>query len=304
MFDAMGAELNAGTGKETTSVYARVLDVHLARGVRRDGGHGLAAALRRRRARAGARDRARGDRHVRGRPAGQGLRRARRGGLRRPPARPGDHRPRARSSAARRRRRCARSTPPATCPRTSSSRPPARSTTTRSSSSSARRGSSAPAGSRPACPRPPPDDPPRMRFVAKDTEQYHVCLGAPGIPRDDDRRFALRVLDNILGGTSSSRLFQEVREKRGLAYTVYSFQSHVRGDRPGRPVPRHATGQRRARDERRRRRARADARRPGDRRRARALEGEREGPDRAVARVDDRAHEPARRVGPRRHAAA
>ncbi len=67
-----------------------------------------------------------------------------------------------------------------------------------------------------------------MRFVAKETEQYHVCLGAPGIARDDERRFALRVLDNILGGTSSSRLFQEVREKRGLAYSVYSFQSLLR----------------------------------------------------------------------------
>src|SRR5436190_17534981 len=65
----------------------------------------------------------------------------------------------------------------------------------------------------------------RVRFIEKETEQYHVCLGGPGIPRDDERRFALRVLDNILGGTSSSRLFQEVREKRGLAYAVYSFQS-------------------------------------------------------------------------------
>jgi predicted Zn-dependent peptidase len=65
----------------------------------------------------------------------------------------------------------------------------------------------------------------RVLFVEKDTEQYHLCLGGPGIARDDDRRFALRVLDNILGGSSSSRLFQEVREKRGLAYSVYSFQS-------------------------------------------------------------------------------
>ena len=81
----------------------------------------------------------------------------------------------------------------------------------------------------PALPGPPGEEAPRMRFVAKDTEQYHVCLGAPGIPRDDDRRFALRVLDNILGGTSSSRLFQEVREKRGLAYNVYSFQSMYAG---------------------------------------------------------------------------
>jgi predicted Zn-dependent peptidase len=68
-----------------------------------------------------------------------------------------------------------------------------------------------------------------MRFISKETEQYHLCLGAPGIARDDDRRFALRVLDNILGGTSSSRLFQEVREKRGLAYSVYSFQSTYAG---------------------------------------------------------------------------
>jgi predicted Zn-dependent peptidase len=65
----------------------------------------------------------------------------------------------------------------------------------------------------------------RVRFLRKDTEQYHVCLGGPGIARDDERRFALRVLDNILGGTSSSRLFQEVREQRGLAYAVYSFTS-------------------------------------------------------------------------------
>ena len=64
-----------------------------------------------------------------------------------------------------------------------------------------------------------------MRFLRKDTEQYHLTLGAPGLARDDERRFALRVLDNILGGTSSSRLFQEVRERRGLAYNVFSFQS-------------------------------------------------------------------------------
>jgi predicted Zn-dependent peptidase len=69
----------------------------------------------------------------------------------------------------------------------------------------------------------------RIRFIEKDTEQYHLCLGGPGIPRDDDRRFALRVLDNVLGGSSSSRLFQEVREKRGLAYSVYSFQSLYSG---------------------------------------------------------------------------
>jgi predicted Zn-dependent peptidase len=65
----------------------------------------------------------------------------------------------------------------------------------------------------------------RRRFERKDTEQYHVCLGGPGLARHDERRFALRVLDNVFGGTSSSRLFQEVRERRGLAYAVYSFTS-------------------------------------------------------------------------------
>jgi predicted Zn-dependent peptidase len=75
---------------------------------------------------------------------------------------------------------------------------------------------------------PPPAIGPRRLFVAKPTEQVHVTLGAPGIARDDERRFALRVLDNIFGGTSSSRLFQEVREQRGLAYAVYSFASQYR----------------------------------------------------------------------------
>jgi predicted Zn-dependent peptidase len=65
----------------------------------------------------------------------------------------------------------------------------------------------------------------QRRFERKDTEQYHVCLGGIGLSRHDDRRFALRVLDTIFGGTSSSRLFQEVRENRGLAYSVYSFTS-------------------------------------------------------------------------------
>jgi len=67
--------------------------------------------------------------------------------------------------------------------------------------------------------------PASVRFVRKDTEQYHVCLGGGGLARDDERRFALRVLEGVLGATSSSRLFQEVRERRGLAYSVYSFSS-------------------------------------------------------------------------------
>jgi predicted Zn-dependent peptidase len=75
---------------------------------------------------------------------------------------------------------------------------------------------------RPPLVQPPP---PRLRFQQKDTEQYHVCLAAPGISRSDRRRFAVSLLDAILGGSASSRLFQEIREKRGMAYAVYSFVS-------------------------------------------------------------------------------
>jgi len=66
---------------------------------------------------------------------------------------------------------------------------------------------------------------PSVRFQRKDTEQYHVCIAAPGIARSDKRRFAASLLDSILGGSASSRLFQEIREKRGMAYAVYSFAS-------------------------------------------------------------------------------
>lgn len=57
----------------------------------------------------------------------------------------------------------------------------------------------------------------------KATEQYHLAFGAPGITRDDPRRHAQAVLDTVLGGSMSSRLFQEIREKRGLAYSVGSY---------------------------------------------------------------------------------
>jgi predicted Zn-dependent peptidase len=67
------------------------------------------------------------------------------------------------------------------------------------------------------------DDTARLRFYEKDTEQYHICFGAPGIVRADERRYGLAVLDSIFGGSSSSRLFREVREKRGLAYAVGSY---------------------------------------------------------------------------------
>lgn len=58
---------------------------------------------------------------------------------------------------------------------------------------------------------------------SRPTEQAHLMLGAPGLRRGDDRRFAVAVLTTALGGGMSSRLFQEVREKRGLAYSVYAY---------------------------------------------------------------------------------
>ncbi len=74
----------------------------------------------------------------------------------------------------------------------------------------------------------------RVRFLTKDTEQYHVCLGGRGLARGDERRFALRVLEVVLGASSSSRLFQEVRERRGLAYSVFCFSNlHARAGEVG-----------------------------------------------------------------------
>lgn len=62
-----------------------------------------------------------------------------------------------------------------------------------------------------------------VKLVSRPIEQANLVLGCEGLARTDDRRFALGVLNAALGGGMSSRLFQEVREKRGLAYSVYSF---------------------------------------------------------------------------------
>ena len=63
----------------------------------------------------------------------------------------------------------------------------------------------------------------RIFFKFKETEQYHVSLGSLGIPAKSEDRYAMAALNNVLGGGMSSRLFQEVREKRGLAYAVFSY---------------------------------------------------------------------------------
>ena len=149
------------------------------------------------------------------------------GALRRPPARPPRHRVGREHPVADRdvdRRLLPVALPGAV---TSSSAPPATSTTTtvvrRIAEAFGDLPAAEPAGLRPV--EPPPivggaivEDRP--------TEQAHLVLGMPGLSRQDDRRYALAVLNNAVGGGMSSRLFQEVRERRGLAYSVYSYSSH------------------------------------------------------------------------------
>jgi predicted Zn-dependent peptidase len=84
----------------------------------------------------------------------------------------------------------------------------------------------------PAAPRvggtyPVPGSPAGVRLISREIEQANLVFGCTGLPRTDKRRFALGVLNAALGGGMSSRLFQEVREKRGLAYSVYSFNSQL-----------------------------------------------------------------------------
>jgi predicted Zn-dependent peptidase len=66
--------------------------------------------------------------------------------------------------------------------------------------------------------------PPRVVLTRRDTEQAHILVGGKGLQRDDDRRWAYQVLNHVMGSGMSSRLFREVREERGLAYSVYTFR--------------------------------------------------------------------------------
>ena len=70
---------------------------------------------------------------------------------------------------------------------------------------------------------------PAFVLQTKDTEQNHLQLAWPGLPLGDKRRFTLQAMNNILGGGMASRLFQQVRERNGLCYTIYSFQSGYLG---------------------------------------------------------------------------
>lgn len=62
----------------------------------------------------------------------------------------------------------------------------------------------------------------------KETEQSHICLGTPGLNYSSEELYNLHILNNLLGGSMSSRLFQSIREERGLAYSVYSYQTTYR----------------------------------------------------------------------------
>ncbi|MBA4494381.1 M16 family metallopeptidase [Paenactinomyces guangxiensis] len=66
---------------------------------------------------------------------------------------------------------------------------------------------------------------PMIKLKQKATEQTHLCLGLPGLSIGDPRIYTLVLLNNVLGGNMSSRLFQEIREERGLAYSVFSYHS-------------------------------------------------------------------------------
>jgi predicted Zn-dependent peptidase len=81
------------------------------------------------------------------------------------------------------------------------------------------------AGERPARELGPPTAASAVRVLNRPTEQAHLVVGMPGLSRSDPDRYALSVLNQVLGGGMSSRLFQEIRERRGLAYSVYSYRA-------------------------------------------------------------------------------
>jgi len=75
-------------------------------------------------------------------------------------------------------------------------------------------------------PRPTPLTTPTVSSYPKELEQVHLCLGAQASSLSGEKRFSEAIFNTILGGNMSSRLFQEIREKRGLAYSLYS---HISG---------------------------------------------------------------------------
>jgi predicted Zn-dependent peptidase len=71
---------------------------------------------------------------------------------------------------------------------------------------------------------------PDFKVRKKDVEQSHICLGTKGVPHEDELFYPMQILNSIMGGSMSSRLFQNIREQKGLAYTVYSNISSYQTD--------------------------------------------------------------------------
>lgn len=71
---------------------------------------------------------------------------------------------------------------------------------------------------------------PSCKVVTKDIEQSHLCLAVKGLPLGDERYYTFAILNNVMGGSMSSRLFQNIREQKGLAYSVYSMAGSFRKD--------------------------------------------------------------------------
>jgi predicted Zn-dependent peptidase len=80
-------------------------------------------------------------------------------------------------------------------------------------------------GTADSAPRPTPHITLRTK---RELEQVHICIGVPALPLTDDRRFAVSILNNVLGGGMSSRLFQNIRERQGLAYAIFSEMNSYR----------------------------------------------------------------------------
>lgn len=78
--------------------------------------------------------------------------------------------------------------------------------------------------------KPAPVYVPEYKVKMKDVEQSHLCLGVKGVPKENDQYFPMVLLNNITGGSMSSRLFQNIREERGLAYSVYSVNQSYASD--------------------------------------------------------------------------
>ena len=296
----MGAELNAATSREHTVVYSRVPDRHVEEAIASDDRHGLRACVRR--ARPGARGRARGDRDVRGHAAGARARPLLPGRVRLARARPaGDRYRRGHlDDQPPRDRRL----PPFDVHRREHRRRAAGNITHERLS---RCWSASTADARPRRPRvrrPLVAEPPAgLRFQRKDTEQYHLCLGAPGISRSDRRRFAASLLDSILGG--SRRPGSSRRSARSGGWRTPSTASR-RSTRTRASSASTSARERRTCAVRRDRVEQIADDRGGKsaRRRARARKGESEGADHAVDGVDVEPDDAARQVGHLRHRAA